>query len=76
MVSVSATSSSIDTFLILLDSKGNVRAMDDNSGGGSNAVLNESLEPGTYYVVVKPAEDVASAGDYVLTTTNSPVPAP
>jgi hypothetical protein len=72
-VAIGAQSDAFDSFLILMDSKGNILASDDNSGGGTNALLVQALNPGSYYVVVKPAEDATSAGSYVLTTSFQPV---
>jgi len=74
MLTVGAASSDFDTFLILLDAKGNVMASDDNSGGGRNALLVQTLDPGRYFVVVKPADDPTSAGSYTMTTSVVPAP--
>jgi hypothetical protein len=51
-----------------LDAKGNVVAEDDNGGGGFNSLIQQTLEPGAYYLVVKPAANQSSAGTYSLTT--------
>jgi hypothetical protein len=66
-IDISAISSNFDTYLILLDGKGNVVGVDDNSGGGTNAHLIENVQPGTYFAVVKPASDPSSTGSYSLT---------
>jgi hypothetical protein len=71
---IGAQSTDFDSFLVLMDSKGNFLAADDNSGGGLNPLIVQSLDPGTYYVVVKPASDPTSAGNYVLTTSVTPAP--
>jgi hypothetical protein len=63
---IAASSTAFDTYLVLLDSKGNVLSTDDNSGGGTDAHILENVTPGTYFVVVKPASDPASAGSYTL----------
>jgi Bacterial pre-peptidase C-terminal domain len=65
-IDIALTSSAFDTYLILLDSKGNVMGIDDNSGGGTNAHLIQNVAVGTYFVVVKPASDPSSSGTYVM----------
>ncbi len=70
---IRADAPGFDAYLILLDSKGNVIGTDDNSGGGSNARLRQTLEPGIYYVVVKPADDPSSSGKYTLNLTANPL---
>jgi hypothetical protein len=74
VLSIGAQSTAFDTFLILMDSKGNILASDDNSGGGTNSLLVQTLDPAVYYIVVKPASDPTTAGNYVLTTSASPAP--
>jgi hypothetical protein len=66
-IDIAASSMAFDTYLILLDPKGNVVAIDDNSGGGANAHLLANVAPGAYFVVVKPASDPSSSGAYELT---------
>jgi hypothetical protein len=73
---VSCLSTAFDTYLILLSQKGDVLASDDNSAGGTNAGLVQTLNPGTYFLVVKPATDPASSGAYSLVTVTGPAPAP
>jgi hypothetical protein len=63
---IAATSTAFDTYLILLDNKGNVLGIDDNSGGGTNAHLIQNVAVGSYFVVVKPASDPSSSGSYAL----------
>ena len=63
-VDIFASSALIDSYLILMDSKGNMIASDDNSGGGTAARLTLLLDPGTYYVVFKPAADPRESGIY------------
>ena len=70
---IRADAPGFDAYLILLDPKGNVIATDDNSGGGSNARVQQTLEPGTYYLVVKPADDPSSSGKYTLSLTANPL---
>jgi hypothetical protein len=59
-------SSDFDSYLVILDAKGNVVAQDDNSGGGTNAWVAQLLAAGTYYVVAKPSGDYTAHGDYSL----------
>ena len=66
-IDISAISPTFDNYLILLDTKGNVLGTDDNSGGGTNAHLVQNVQPGTYFVIVKPASDPSSTGNYTLT---------
>ena len=65
-VSISAVSGSFDAYLVLTDAKGNVIATDDNSGGGTNASLSALLDPGFYFIAVKPADDPSQSGSYQL----------
>jgi len=44
-------SSSVDGFLYLLDANGNVLASDDNSGGGTHALITAELSEGRYQLV-------------------------
>jgi hypothetical protein len=74
LLTIGAQSPIFDPYLILMDSKGNVLATDDNSGGGLNPLIVQALDPGTYFVVVKPASDPTSAGSYTLTTNTGPAP--
>ncbi len=60
-------SGEFDAYLLVLDNKGNVIEEDDNSGGGMNAAVTDSFDPGTYFVVVKPFSGNTSAGKYTLT---------
>lgn len=73
IVTITAQSNAFDTFLILMDAKGSVLSSDDNSGGGTNSLIVQTLDPGTYYVIVKPANDATSAGNYVLTSGAAPL---
>jgi Bacterial pre-peptidase C-terminal domain len=61
-------SNSLDAYLELLDDKGNLVDSDDDSGGGTNALLTTMVDAGTYYVVAKPFVDKGYVmGAYVLT---------
>jgi len=66
-VEIMAVSSTFDSFLFVTDSKGNVLSMDDNSGGATDAKLSMLLDPGNYYLIVKPASDPGESGPYRLT---------
>ena len=61
-------SSDFDVYLVLLDSKGAVVDVDDDSGGNTNARITDSLAAGTYYIVAKPFGDYTSHGAYTLIT--------
>jgi hypothetical protein len=76
IITLSAQSAAFDAFLVLMDAKGNVLATDDNSGGGLNPLIVQTLDPGSYYVAVKPANDPTSAGVYILTTSSVAAPVP
>jgi hypothetical protein len=58
-----------DAYLQVLDSKGNVIDQDDNSGGGTNARITDTFDPGAYYVVARPFSSYSSTGQYTLTIT-------
>jgi hypothetical protein len=67
-LNIEMDSDSLDSFLILLDSGGNVVDFDDDAGGGNNALLTTTVEPGIYYLVAKPVTDQGYiTGPYVLT---------
>lgn len=59
-------SNDFDAYLVLQDAKGNVVATDDDSGGGTNARITQSLPAGTYYVYAKPFANYYSVGKYTL----------
>jgi hypothetical protein len=68
-------SGDFDAYLQVLDSKGNVIDEDDNSDGGTNAVVSDTFDPGTYFVVAKPFIGASSSGRYALTIVPTPTPA-
>jgi hypothetical protein len=70
-LNLSLTSTDFDAYLVVLDSKGNVIDEDDNSGGGMNAAVGDTFDPGTYYLVAKPFGGITSAGKYTLTINPS-----
>jgi len=65
-VDISASSADFDTYLVLLDEKGNLISIDDNSGGGTDARLSGLLHSGVYFVIVKPADNPTQSGSYSL----------
>jgi hypothetical protein len=65
-VELRANSTDFDAYLVLLDAKGNLIDQDDDSGGGTNALVSQFLAAGTYYVVVKPFGDYTNHGSYTL----------
>jgi len=69
-VDVLLTSSAFDAYLVLLDAKGNVVAQDDDSGGGTDAEIAQSLPAGNYFVVAKPVAYYYSVGSYQLKVTD------
>jgi hypothetical protein len=71
-VDLHLASTDFDSYLQVLDSKGNVIDEDDNSGGGMNALVSDTFDPGTYWIVVKPFTGTSSAGKYTLTITPTP----
>jgi hypothetical protein len=70
-VDLRLSSSDFDAYLILLDAKGNVVDVDDDSGGGTNARIVDTLPAGTYYVVAKPLGDYTQHGAYTLTAAQT-----
>ncbi len=73
LVTIGVQSTDFDAFLILMDAKGNLLTSDDNSGGGLNPLIVQSLDPGVYYVVVKPSSDPTTSGNYTISEVSSPV---
>ena len=68
-LNIEMDSDDIDAYLILLDATGNVVDQNDDSAGGTNALLTTLVDAGTYYVVAKPY--FASGyimGSYVLSS--------
>jgi hypothetical protein len=67
-LSIEMDSDSLDAYLYLLDYQGNVVDFDDDSGGGTNALLTTAVDVGIYYVVAKPFVNQGYVmGPYVLT---------
>jgi hypothetical protein len=65
---ITLAASDFDAYLLLLDDKGNVIDLDDDSAGGNDAQLTTSVDAGTYYVVAKAFVDQGYvAGPYTLT---------
>jgi len=67
VVDLRLNSTDFDAYLVLWDSKGNLVDEDDDSGGGTNARITDSLPAGTYFVVVRPFGDYTDHGAYTLT---------
>ena len=72
VVTLRVDSSEVDAFLILLDETLNALAVDDNSGGGTNALIEEMELPvtGTYLIGVSARVVDSQAGAYTLTTSS------
>jgi len=60
-------SGDFDAYLVVLDAKGDLVAQDDDSGGGTNARIQQKLTAGKYYVYAKPFANYYSVGNYTLT---------
>lgn len=67
LVQVDLTSSQFDAYLVLLDDQKRDIQEDNNSGGGSNARLTLTLNPGRYTVLAN-SYDVGETGNFTLTT--------
>jgi hypothetical protein len=65
-VDIRLNSAAFDAYLLLLDSKGNLLAQDDDSGGGTNSRIVQDLPAGTYFIVAKPFANYYSVGAYTL----------
>lgn len=68
---VIATSGSLDTFLRIYNSRGQLIASDDDSGEGTNSQSTVSLTSGKYYVEVSALAD-RSGGNYNLQVQGTP----
>jgi N-acetylneuraminic acid mutarotase len=73
-LSIRMDSNQFDTFLVLLNSPLQLPeiATDDDSGGGSNALISVDLDAGTYIILANSALATAVTGTYTLTTTFVP----
>ncbi|HTS64967.1 MAG TPA: hypothetical protein VMH28_23245 [Candidatus Acidoferrales bacterium] len=65
------SSGDFDAYRIVLDAKGNLVDADDNSGGGANARIVDTLPAGMYYLVAKPLGDYTKHGAYTLTAAKT-----
>jgi hypothetical protein len=74
LVTIGVRSADFDPSAILMDAKGSFLVSDGNSGGGSNALIQQALDPGNYYIVIKPASDPSSAGSYSVNVDSSDIP--
>jgi len=68
-VTISMTSSVIDTYLILFDPETDVVAEDDNSGGGTNALITFTIDATDTWFIVASSSDPGELGAYTLTLT-------
>lgn len=59
-------SSDFDAYLVVVDAKGNLVAQDDDSGGGTNARIQQKLAAGQYFVYAKPFANYYSVGGYTV----------
>jgi hypothetical protein len=64
-------SGDFDAYLTLWDAKGNLVAQDDDSGGGTNARIQQSLAAGTYYVFAKQFGNYYPVGNYTVALAQS-----
>jgi serine protease Do len=69
-VVIDMRSTDFDPYLILLDANLNQIATDDDGGGGLNARIQRTLEPGAYVVVAKALE--SRQGTYFLHARSGP----
>lgn len=75
-VTISMTSSVIDTYLVLFDPEADVVAEDDNSGGGTNAVITFTIDATATWFIVASSSDPGELGAYTLTLTCGSAPPP
>ena len=66
-INVSLTSEDFDTYLFLLNPRGDVVAFDDDSGEDANSIIDYRATSSGQYVVIANAYAAGSGGDYVLT---------
>lgn len=59
-------SAEFDAYLVLLDAKGNLIDRDDDGGGNRDARIISSLQPGSYFIVAKPAQQYTAGGAYTI----------
>ena len=64
-VQIDLTSSSMDTYLFLMDSTGELLASDDDGGTGLNSRINHYLEPGRYTIEAT-TYNVETTGNFEL----------
>jgi N-acetylneuraminic acid mutarotase len=73
-LTIRMNSNQFDAFLVLLNSPLQLPeiATDDDSGGGTNALISLDLDAGTYIILANSALETAVTGAYTLTTTFTP----
>jgi subtilisin family serine protease len=64
------SSTGFDSYVQILSATGSTLFADNDSGGGENAKIQATLNPGTYYVVV--TSWIAGIGDYTLALNTTP----
>jgi hypothetical protein len=62
-------SEAFNAYLIVLDSQGNVVDENEYGAGGTNALISDSFDPGTYFIVATAAAGYTSVGPYTLSLT-------
>lgn len=68
-ITQSAVSGDLDSYVLLVDTSGNVVAQDDNSAGNNNAALTTSLPTSAEYFVIatrRGQDQGITAGDFIL----------
>lgn len=75
-VTITMTSSAIDTYLILLDPLDNLAAQDDDSGGGSNSQITFTLNATGTWTIVANSFDANEFGNYNLSLVCASGPPP
>ncbi|MDX1495661.1 MAG: hypothetical protein R3253_16450, partial [Longimicrobiales bacterium] len=74
LVRIDMTSSAVDAYLILEDDQGQVVAVDDDGGNGTNARIEVDLTAGSYRIVAS-SFGPRDAGSYTLSVGPPPAPA-
>ncbi|MGH9941632.1 MAG: pre-peptidase C-terminal domain-containing protein [Pyrinomonadaceae bacterium] len=69
-VTISMSSSSFDTYLVLLDAADEFIAEDDDGGGGTNSRISVTLPAGGTYSIIANSFDPNTTGSYSVTLTS------
>lgn len=75
-VTITMTSSAIDTYLVLLDPFNSAVAQDDDSGGGTNSQLTFTLNATGTWIIVANSLDADEFGNYNLSLVCAGAPPP